>query len=174
MKLTIIALTTLSLTSGFAMANQADDYSHLSHRDALIQANAEWHKGTISAQVFHDHMVAKFPDGSETTLSTENEHLLSIAPHAPPYIPTPSHAHPYIPTPLHAPSYIPTPFHALPTSSFLIFPCRPSPSLPSLHRPLLALCLRPCPPLSGQTLPSLPISMYLSFLLEVCLHTTCA
>ncbi len=81
MKLYSLAALILGLASTSVLANQADDFAKLSHQQALKQANAEWKTGKMSAQVFADHIVAKFPDNSEANISTQGEHLLSIAPY---------------------------------------------------------------------------------------------
>ncbi|MGO2508366.1 CueP family metal-binding protein [Vibrio hibernica] len=81
MKLTSFFALALALSANSVWANQADDFANLTAPQALEKSHEYHGKGTASIQVFPDHILAKFNDGSQTKIPTGEQHLLSIAPY---------------------------------------------------------------------------------------------
>ncbi|OEF25758.1 CueP family metal-binding protein [Vibrio rumoiensis] len=64
-----------------AFANEADSFKNLTAPQALEKAHSYHGKGTASIQVLPNELVAKFDDGSQIKIPTNDQHLLSIAPY---------------------------------------------------------------------------------------------
>lgn len=81
MKIRSLLTLLTALISASALANEADSFQNLTAPQALEKAHSYHGKGTASIQVMPNELVAKFKDGSQISIPTHDQHLLSIAPY---------------------------------------------------------------------------------------------